>query len=114
MAVKDPKARMAAVKYQKGRVAGCIGLLEHIFGENDVVPPTEIKLDSRGRRRLVNLRNRCSAAGGKQVYIDLKSGETFMLRYTGSLVDFQLGAVPLMDRTRVLSYHTARGKQNYI
>jgi hypothetical protein len=114
MAIKDPKARIGAIKYPKGRVAGALGLLEAIFGENDIAAPNEIRTDSRGRRRLVNLRNKASAAGGKQVIIDLKSGESYQLRYSGTLVDFQLGAVPKMDRGKVLSYSTARGKLNYI
>jgi hypothetical protein len=114
MAIKDPKARIGAIKYAKGRVAGALGLLEEIFGEQDIAAPNEIKIDSRGRRRLVNLRNKCSAAGGKQIIVNLRSGESYQLRYSGPLVDFQLGAVPKMERAKVLSYSTARGKLNYI
>jgi hypothetical protein len=114
MAVKDPKARRAAVHYNKGRVVGALGLLQYLFGNDDVAAGYQVRVDSRGRRRLSGLLNRTAAIGGKQIIIDTKDGQTYQLHYSGSLVDWALSGVPKLDASKVLSWSTARGKKRYI
>lgn len=114
MAVKDPKARRAAVNYTKGRVIGALGLLEYLFGANDVAASYAVKVDSKGRRRLGGLLNKTAAIGGKQLIIDTKDGDTYQLHYSGALVDWALSGAPKLDADKVLSWSTARGKKRYI
>jgi hypothetical protein len=114
MAVKDPKARRSAVNYLGGRVTGAIGLLEYLFGSGAASQPVVIKLDKRGRRRASGLLNKTSAIGGKQLIIDTKSGETYQLHYSGALVDWIAFGVPLLDRSKVNGWSTARGKKRYL
>ena len=114
MAVKDPKARRAAVNYDKGRVVGALGLLEYLFGANDVAASYVVKLDSRGRRRLGGLLNKTAAIGGKQLIIDTKDGDSYQLHYSGALVDWALNGAPKLNGDNVLSWSTVRGKKRYI
>lgn len=114
MAVKDPKARRAAVNYTGGRVVAALGLLEYLFGTNNVVAGYAVKVDSKGRRRLGGLLNRTAAIGGKQIIIDTKAGDTYQLHYSGALVDWALSGAPKLDAGKVLSWSTARGKKRFI
>lgn len=114
MAVKDPKARRAAVNYAKGRVVGAIGLLEYLFGTNDLTENYVVKVDSRGRRRLSGLMNKTAAVGGKQIIIDTRDGDKYQLHYSGALVDWALSGVPKLIPGRALSWSTARGKKRFI
>lgn len=114
MAVKDPKARRGAVNYTGGRVVGAIGLLEYLFGTNDVSASYVVKVDSRGRRRLGGLLNKTAAIGGKQIILDTKDGDRYQLHYTGALVDWALNGAPKLNLGVVNSWSTARGKKRYI
>lgn len=114
MAVKDPKARRAAVNYTGGRVVGALGLLEYLFGADDVAVAYRVTIDSRGRRRLGGLLNKTSAIGGKQIIIDTKDGDRYQLHYSGTLVDWALNGATKMDRGKVLSWSTVRGKKRYL
>lgn len=114
MAVKDPKARRAAVNYQGGRVVAARGLLEALFGTDDVSASYVVKIDSRGRRRLGGLLNKTAAIGGKQIIIDTKDGDTYQLHYSGTLVDWALHGAPKLNGGVALSWSTARGKKRYI
>ncbi len=123
MAVKDPKARRAAVNYltatqgepdRYGRVVGALGLLEYLFGASAVAAAYAVKLDTKGRRRLGGLLNKTAAIGGKQLIIDTKDGQSYQLHYSGTLVDWALSGAIKLDRAKVLSWSTARGKKRYI
>jgi len=114
VAIKDPKARRAAINYTGGRLVGALGLLEYLFGVQTVAAPYVVKVDSRGRRRLGGLLNKTAAIGGKQIIIDTVSGESYQLHYTGSLVDWALSGAPKLKPGVALSWSTARGKKRYI
>jgi hypothetical protein len=110
----DPKARRWAVTYPKGRVTGCLGLLEYLFGTSDINTAPLVKTGLDGKRRLSNLRRRVTASGGKQIDIHTKDGKVYQLHYSGSLTDWVLGGVPKLDKTRVMAWSTKRGTMGYV
>lgn len=110
----DPKAKRSAVNYFGGRVVGALGLLEYLFGANDVASGYTVKTDSRGRRRLTGLMNRTAAVGGKQLLIHTKDGNTWQLHYSGALTDWALAGVPKLNASVVAGWSTARGKMRSI
>jgi hypothetical protein len=114
VAIKDPKARRAAVHYPGGKVVGALGLLEFLFGANAVSSGYAIKIDARGRRRLTGLMNKTAAVGGKQIIIDTKAGDRYQLHYTGTLVDWAEQGATKLSGANVLSWSTVRGKKRYI
>jgi hypothetical protein len=114
VAVKDPKARRAAVNYAGGRVVGALGLLQYLFGQDAPSENYVVKVDSKGRRRLSGLMNKTAAVGGKQIIIDTQDGDKYQLHYSGALVDFALSCVPKLVPGRALSWSTARGKKRFI
>lgn len=114
MAIKDPLARRAAVNYEKGAVYGAVGLLDFLFGDGVAQQGYQVKVDSRGRRRLSGLSNRTSAIGGKQLIIGLRSGQTYVLHYRGTLVDWALSGAPKLLGGQVLYWSTMRGRKRYV
>lgn len=114
MAIKDPKARRAAVNYAGGAVYGASGLLDYLFGSSVSQAGYTVKTDSRGRRRLSGLSNRTSAIGGKQLIIGLKNGDTYVLHYRGTLVDWALNGAPMLLGGQVLYWSTMRGRKRYV
>lgn len=114
MAIKDPKARRAAVNYTGGRVVGALGLLEYLFGAGVVQSGFTVKVDARGRRRLTGLSNRTSAVGGKQIIIGLKNGDTYVLHYSGTLVDWAVNGATKLLGGQVLYWSTMRGRKRYV
>lgn len=114
MAIKDVKARRAAVNYNGGKVIGALGLLEYLFGTGAPQQGYTVKVDGRGRRRLSGLSNRTGAVGGKQLIIGLKNGDTYVLHYTGTLVDWALSGAPKLLGGQVLYWSTMRGRKRYV
>lgn len=114
MAIKDPKARRAAVHYTGGKVVGALGLLEYLFGANAVSSGYAVKVDARGRRRLSGLMNKTAAVGGKQIVLDTKAGDRYQLHYTGTLVDWAVNGATKLDKGTVLCWSTVRGKKRYL
>lgn len=114
MAIKDPKARRAAVNYTGGRIVGALGLLEYLFGAGVVQAGYQVTTDSRGRRRLRGLSNRTSAIGGKQLMIGLQDGQTYVLHYSGALVDWAVNGAPKLLGGQVLYWSTMRGRKRYV
>lgn len=114
MAIKDPQARRAAVNYTGGRIVGAKGLLDYLFGAGVVQSGFTVKLDSRGRRRLTGLSNRTSAVGGKQLIIGLINGDTYVLHYSGTLVDWAVNGAPKLLGGQVLYWSTMRGRKRYV
>jgi len=114
MAAKDPKARRGAINYENGRVVGCIGLLDYLFGVQLTGQPVVLKRDSRNRLRAVGLMNRTAAVGGKQLIVYTKDGQQYQLHYGGTWGHFLLNGIPKMNRAVVLAVSTARGKLRYI
>lgn len=114
MAIKDPKARRAAVNYTGGRVVGALGLLEFLFGSGVAQSGYVVKLDKRNRRRLSGLSNRTSAVGGKQLMIGLRNGQTYVLHYSGTLVDWAVNGAPKLLGGQVLYWSTMRGRKRYV
>lgn len=114
MAIKDPKARRAAVNYPGGRVVAALGLLEYLFGSGVVQAGYQVKVDKRGRRRLSGLSNRTSAVGGKQLLIGLRDGQSYVIHYSGTLVDWALNGAPKLLGGQVLFWSTMRGRKRYI
>ena len=110
----DPKSKRSAVSYTGGRVVGALGLLEYLFGANDVASGYTVKVDARGRRRLTGLMNRTAAVGGKQLLIQTKDGKEWQVHYSGTLVDWALHGVPKLNASVVSAWSTARGKQRSI
>lgn len=114
MAIKDPQARRAAVNYTGGRIVGAKGLLVYLFGAGVVQSGYSVKIDTRGRRRLSGLSNRTSAIGGKQLIIGLNDGKTYVLHYSGTLVDWALNGAPKLLGGQVLYWSTMRGRKRFI
>lgn len=114
MAIKDVKARRAAVNYQGGAIYGALGLLEYLFGAGAPQAGYTVKTDSRGRRRLTGLSNRTGAIGGKQLMIGLKNGDTYVLHYRGTLVDWALNGATKLVSNQVLYWSTMRGRKRYV
>jgi hypothetical protein len=114
VAIKDPDARRGAVNYTKGKVTAAIGLLEYLFGANVVQAGYEVKTDSRGRRRLSGLSNRTTAVGGKQLIIGLKNGDSYVVHYTGTLVDWALSGATKLLPNQVLFWSTMRGRKRFV
>jgi hypothetical protein len=114
VAIKDPNARRGAVNYTKGKVSGAIGLLNYLFGAGVAQAGYEVKTDSRGRRRLSGLSNRTTAVGGKQLIIGLKNGDTYVLHYSGTLVDWALSGAPKLLPGQVLYWSTMRGRKRFV
>jgi hypothetical protein len=114
VAIKDPDARRGAVNYTKGKVSAAIGLLDYLFGPGVAQAGYVVKTDSRGRRRLSGLSNRTTAVGGKQLIIGLKNGNTYVLHYSGTLVDWALSGAPKLLAGQVLYWSTMRGRKRFI
>lgn len=114
MAIKDVNSRRAAVNYTGGKVTGALGLLNYLFGSGVSQSGYVVKTDSRGRRRLSGLSNRTTAVGGKQLIIGLRNGDTYVLHYSGTLVDWALSGAPKLLAGQVLYWSTMRGRKRFV
>lgn len=111
---KDPKARRWAIHYPGGRIIGCVGLLEYLFGANDISYTPTLKTGTDGKKRLQNVRRRVTASGGKQLDVFTKDGKQYQLHYSGTLGAFATQGAPKFDKSRVMGWSTKRGTMQYV
>jgi|694.fasta_scaffold48112_3 hypothetical protein len=114
MAIRDPGARRVTLRYLKGSVSGCKGLIEHLFGASAVGGAVTVVTGSDGRRRLKNTVRRSAAASGRPLLMGLPDGKTYRVHIRGSLVDFATNGAPRLISGRVEWYATPRGTRVYL
>jgi hypothetical protein len=112
MAQNDPKARKVTISYSGGTARGPLGLIEYLFGEQTLEWPTQVVGGGPGGRRrfAYGTRKKTAAAAGEQAFLDLETGETVSLRYTGAFIDFVQYVVRATGNA-VVQVYTRRGTE---
>jgi hypothetical protein len=108
----DPKARTVTLSYAGGTVTGVLGLIEYIFGAQQLrwtAPSLPPSTPGGPTRRKYGSRQRSSAAGGKTMTLRLSNGETWQLRYTGTAIKFIDAVLTKSVPGRVVQAWTPRG-----
>lgn len=108
----DPKARTVTLTYPGGTVTGVLGLIEYIFGAQQIrwTPISQSPTTPGGNtRRKYGSRQRSSAAGGRSITLRVDTGKTWQLRYTGTTVKFLDAVVVKSVPGRVVQAWTPRG-----
>jgi hypothetical protein len=77
----DPKRRNQTVQYDGGTATGAAGLIEFLFGAQQLV--WEGGTDSN-LKRPYGSRQRSNAAAGEPMTVELLDGSTYTLRVTGT------------------------------
>jgi hypothetical protein len=108
----DPKARTITLTYPGGSVTAVRGLIEYIFGAQQVSwedPIGPATTPGGNRRRKYGTRQRSAAAGGRVMTLRLDEGHEWDVRYAGTDLDFLAQVIAKATPGKVLQAWTPRG-----
>ena len=108
----DPKAREVTLTYPGGTVTAKLGIIQAIFGPQQIrwnALSAGPALPGGNTRRKYGTRQRSSAAGGRQMFVRLDSGEVWSVRQTGTVIKFIDAVIARSAPGKVLNVWTPRG-----
>jgi hypothetical protein len=92
-------------------MTGAVGLIEFLIGPQNLLwTPSSLPAGTSGRRRRkYGTKQRTSAAGGREMNLELSDGNTWRVRVAGADLDFLDFVLAKTTPGKVKQAYTARG-----